>query len=136
MLAAVVWLTGGIVLLLKAGSLLTAAMHLHVGWFWLVISIAVGLVVGGIKARFIFSKSCHKNLNRIATLPHPRLWQFYSPRFFLFLALMIATGATLSRLAEGNYGMLLCIAALDLTIAVALLGSCPVFWQRRAFQPA
>jgi len=43
---------------------------------------------------------------------------------------MIITGATLSNLAHGNYPLLIAIAALDLAIAVALLGSSYVFWER------
>ncbi len=136
MLSAAVWLIGGVVLLLKSGSLLAEAIELHPKWLWPALSAGVGLVVGGLKSRFIFRRSCHKNLNRIAALTEPKLWQFFSPRFFLLLALMITTGVTLSRMAEGRYVMLLGVAALDLTIAVALLGSYPVFVQRRAFQPA
>lgn len=136
MLAAIVWLTGSVVLLFKSGSLLLEATELHPKWFWPAVSAVVGVAVGGLKARFIFRTSCHKNLSRIATLPRPKVWQFFSPRFFILLTLMISVGIFLSRMAEGNYAMLLGVAALDLTIAVALLGSSPVFWQRRAFQPA
>ncbi|GAB4429223.1 MAG: hypothetical protein Kow0031_09730 [Anaerolineae bacterium] len=135
-LAAGVWIIGGVVLLLKSGSLLAEAAELHPKWLWPTLSATIGVVVGGLKSRLIFRKSCHKNLNRITALVEPKLWQFFSPRFFLFLALMITAGATLSRMAEGRYALLLAVGALDLTIAVALLGSCPVFWQRRAFQPA
>jgi hypothetical protein len=52
---------------------------------------------------------------------------------FFFLALMISAGATLSRVAQDNYLLLCAVAALDLTIAVALLGSSYVFWQQKAF---
>ena len=95
-LAAAVWIIGGLVLLVKSGSLLAEARHLQSAWLWPGVAAIIGLVVGGIKARFIFRKSCHKNIRRIANLPNPRLWQFFSPRFFVFLALMITVGATLS----------------------------------------
>jgi hypothetical protein len=54
------------------------------------------------------------------------------------LAVMIAAGASLSRLAQGSYPFLISVAVLDLAIAVALLGSSIVYWQQRAFarQPA
>jgi hypothetical protein len=51
----------------------------------------------------------------------------------LALAVMIATGATLSRLDHSNYPFLIAVATLDLSLAVALLGSSYVFWKRRAF---
>jgi hypothetical protein len=49
------------------------------------------------------------------------------------LALMILTGATMSRLAQGHYRSLIAVGALDLSLAMALLGSSIVFWQQRAF---
>jgi hypothetical protein len=132
-LAALVWLIGAFVLLVKSQSLILEAIHLQPGWLWPGLAVGSGLIIGALKGKFIFSKSCHKNISRIASLPRPRLWQFFSPRFFLLLSLMIATGVTLSRLAEGQYLFLLGVAALDLTIAVALLGSSVVFWHRQAF---
>ena len=51
----------------------------------------------------------------------------------LALAVMIAAGATLSRLAHGHYPLLIAVATLDLSLAVALLGSSTVFWKQKAF---
>ncbi len=36
---------------------------------------------------------------------------------------MILLGAWLSKTAEGNYGMLLAVASLDLSLSIALFGS-------------
>jgi hypothetical protein len=132
-LAALVWVAGGIVLLFKGTSLLIEAEALRPGQVWPWLAALAGLLLGGIKGRALFSKACARNLDRIAGLDRPRLWQFYRPRFFLFLALMITLGATLSRLAHGNYPFLLAVAVLDLSIAVALLGSSLVYLKRRAF---
>jgi hypothetical protein len=90
-------------------------------------------VVGLLEARRVFIKSCIKNLVRIAALKQPKLWQFFRPGFFLALAVMIATGATLSRLASGNYLFLLGVAALDMALSTALLVSSIVFWRQKAF---
>ncbi|HIQ00711.1 MAG TPA: hypothetical protein EYH30_01030 [Anaerolineales bacterium] len=130
-LAAVTWYAGGAVLLAKGSSLLIEADALAPGraWQWLVPP--VGLVVGGLKARFIFSKSCRENLDRIEGLDRPKVWQFFRPGFFAALAVMALGGATLSRLAHGNYPFLIGVAALDLSIATALLGSSYIFWIRR-----
>jgi hypothetical protein len=130
-LAAVVWYIGGIILMLKGGSLLSEAAALRPGGIGPWVAVACGLVIGGLKARFLFSRLCRKNLKRIAALEEPRLWQFYRPPFFLFLATMIALGAMLSRLAHGNYPFLIGVGILDLSIAAALLGSSIIFWRPR-----
>ncbi len=132
-LAAVVWHIGGFVLLIKAGTLLLEADSLRPEQNWQWIFVGIALLLGGLKARYLFSRSCRKNLARIEGLDQPRIWQFFRPQFFLLLMLMILTGATLSRLAEGHYQSLIGVGALDLSLAIALLGSSIVFWQQRAF---
>ena len=132
-IAALVWYVGSIILLLKGGSLLVEADTLKPDLFWPWLAIVIALLLGGLKAKFIFSKTCQKNLARIAALERPKIWQFFRPGFFVFLLLMIMTGATLSRLAHDNYPFLIGVAILDLAIASALLGSSYVFWKRKAF---
>jgi hypothetical protein len=133
-LAALIWYVGAIALLLKARSLLAeaAALQPHRIWPW--IAMTTALALGGLKARFIFSRSCRKNLDRISKLEQPRPWQFFGGGFMLLLATMIAAGVTLSRLAHGNYAFLIAVATLDLSISVALLGSSAVFWSNGAFR--
>ena len=128
-LAALVWYVGGIVLLIKGCSLLMEAEILQPDQHWPWTAAGVALLIGAIKAKFLFAKSCRKNLTRIAALKQPKIWQFFRPIFFLFLSLMILTGAALSRLAHGNYPFLLGVAGVDITIAIALLGSSYVFWK-------
>jgi hypothetical protein len=130
-LAAVVWYVGGVVLFLKAGSLLVEANALRPGAHWLLFAVAAGALIGGVKARFIFNRSCRKNLARIDALSDPRIWLFFRPWFFFFLLLMIATGATLSRTAHGNYPFLIGVAVLDFAIGTALLASSYVFWRQK-----
>ncbi|MBT3336357.1 MAG: hypothetical protein HN855_04750 [Anaerolineae bacterium] len=132
-LAVLLWVTGGVMLIRKASELLFEAYALKAASPWLWFAIALGLLFGGIKAKFLFRKACKKNLIRIDALEDPKFWQFYRPYFFLFLALMITTGATLSRLAHGNFAFLLGVAVLDISIATALLGSCTVFLEEKAF---
>lgn len=132
-LAALVWYAGGIVLLLKGGSLLAEADALEPERIWPWLAGILALCLGGLKARFIFGKSIKRNLARIAALDPRRLWQFFSPGFLVALAAMITAGASLSRLAEGSYPFLITVAVLDLSIAMALLGSSIVYWQQKAF---
>lgn len=130
MLAAIVWYVGGIVLLLKGSHLLIEADALkpEEDWLWQVA--VLGIVLGGMKANFIFNKSCQKNLDRIATLVQLRIWQFFRIRFFVTLTLMILLGVTLSMQAHNNYLMLISVALLDISIGIALLGSSYVFWKQ------
>lgn len=132
-LAALIWYIGGIILVTKGGSLLIEAATLkpEQGWIWL--AVVIGVLIGGAKAKYLFSKSCKKNLARIDLLRQRKLWQFYRPGFFIFLALMIATGATLSRMAHGSFSFLISVAILDFSLATALLGSSYIFWTQKAF---
>lgn len=132
-LAALVWYAGALMLLLKGSSLLAEAETLDPGRSWPWLASILALLLGGLKARFIFGKSIRRNLARIAVLDGPRFWQFFSPGFFAALAVMIGAGASLSRLAHGSYPFLIAVAVLDLAIALALLGSSVVYWQQKAF---
>lgn len=135
-LAAVVWHIGGIVLLLKAVSLINEADALRPDQNWQWVFIVIGLLLGSLKARFLFSRFWRKNAARIDTLDKPQLWQFFRPGFFLMLAVMILTGAMMSRLATGHYQPLIGVATLDLSLAIALLGSGLIFWRQRLFLSA
>lgn len=128
-LAAWAWYCGTIVLTLKGASLLVEAHALkpEEGWPWG--AILIGLILGVFKGESLFKRSCLKNLERINTLVRPRVWQFFRPRFFIFMAVMILLGATLSGLAHTNYPFLIGVAVVDLSIAIALLWSSRIFWK-------
>lgn len=132
-LAAIVWYTGGIILLLKGYRLLTEANILKPEHNFPWHAMIFGLGIGVLKAKFLFIKNCQKNLARIAALKQPKPWQFYRPEFFVFLTLMILLSANLYKMAFNNYQFLIGIAILDLSIAIALLGSSFVFWKQKAF---
>ena len=127
-LAAFLWYIGSIILMLKGNSLLSEAEMLkpEEGWPWQVV--ILGIFLGGMKAKFIFNKTCQKNLDRIDALVKPSIWQFFRIRFFAALTLMVLVGITLSVLAHNNYPMLISVALLDISIGIALLGSSYVFW--------
>ena len=132
-MAAFVWYSGGIALLLKSGALVKGAYLIDSQSIWTFLSPLLGAIAGLIKGKFIFSKSCKKNIKRIRTLSNPRVWQCFRPGMLLFLAIIIPTGAFMSRSAAGNYTFLCFVAALDLSIAFALLSSSTFFWKLKAF---
>jgi hypothetical protein len=129
-LAATIWYTGSLILIIKGGQLLLEAEALIRGLGWPWAAIVFGGVLGGLKAKYIFNRSCRRNLARIASLKKPRLWQFYSPGFFLALAVMITAGIILSRLAHGHYPFLIGVAVLDIAIATALILSSNNYWKQ------
>jgi hypothetical protein len=130
-MSGLVWFSGAVVLLLKGASLFEQAIALKPGETWSWLAVAAALLIGGVKARYLFGGFCRKNLNRIATLDDPQLWQAFRPGFYLFLTAMVLLGASLSGLAIGSYPALMALVVLDISIAVALLGSFWVFWQDR-----
>ncbi len=122
-------------LLVKGSSLLAEAYSLQPEQYWPWLAVAVGSIIGSVKGKFIFRKSCLKNLARIDALNQPKLWQFFKPWFFLVLATMIAFGATMARMAhtQHNYYFLIGVAIVDIDIGIALLWSSYIFWREKAF---
>lgn len=125
LLAALLSVAGAISLLLKGGTLLWAGSSLG-AWVWL--AVGVGLVVGGFKARFIMLPFCRRNRARLEALVRPRWWQCYSPGFFVALVIMIAAGATISRLVAAYPVGLVAVGGFDLALGVALGASGLLCW--------
>jgi hypothetical protein len=132
-IAAVIWYGGGIVLLFKGGALINDAHALNPQSSWTYLAPILGIIVGLLKGRILFSRSCEKNIVRIKALDDPRIWQCFRPALLIFLALVIPTGAWMSRAAAGNFAFLCLVGALDLSIACALFSSSIVFWKSKAF---
>lgn len=117
------WITGGAVLFFKGYSLFAEAAGLRPGAELNSLPFIIAIPVGGLKARYLFLTSCRNNLARIDALENPKAWHFFRVGFFVFLFSMIMLGAGMSRWATGNYGALLTVSSVDLTLAVSLLGS-------------
>jgi len=125
-----VWYSGVAVLLIKSSGLFLQAYQGGASSLGVGLSLLAGLGLGLVKARYLFVRVCRKNLARIRTLKKPMLWQFYRGQFFIFLSCMIFAGVFMSRAAQGNYRLLIFLALLELSIAVALLVSGHCFWKR------
>ena len=132
LLAAFVWYGGVIVLFIKSISLLLAAKQIHPDRNWIWLTALGGIVLGIIKAKYLFRRLCLKNLKRIDELVGPKLWDFYRIQFFIFMFTMISLGSWLSRsaLAQDNYPILIAMAFIELSIATALFGSSNFFWRK------
>jgi hypothetical protein len=135
-ISAVIWYGGGISLLFKGGAIIKDAYTIEPQSVWTYLAPIIGIIIGLLKGRFLFSKSCKKNIKRINALADPRIRQCFRPGLLIFLVVIIPTGAWMSRAAAGNYTFLCLVGALDLSIACALLTSSIVFWKLRAFSPS
>jgi len=131
LLASLVWYSGAVVLFFKSSKLLLEAQSINTNQTWIWLAVLTGLIIGGIKAKYLFKRLCIKNLKRIDALSKPKLWQFYRTRFFIFLFSMILLGSFISRLAHGNYPALITMAIVEISIATALLGSSNCFWKQK-----
>ena len=132
-MAAFVWYSGGIALLFKGGALIKSAYLIDSQSFWTFAAPLLGILAGLAKGRFLFSKSCKKNIKRIRALENPQVWQCFRPGMLIFLAIIIPTGTWMSKSAAGNYTFLCFVGALDLSISFALLSSSIIFFQLKAF---
>lgn len=133
LLAALVWYIGPIILFNKGAELASDAYDLESHGWERPFSWIAGIAVGLVKTRYIFIKSCRKNLARIDALVAPKLGQFYRVRFFIALASMITLGSVLSKISQGNHTFLIAVATLDISIGTALLLSSKVFWEQGVF---
>ncbi len=134
--AAATWYIGCVVLASKGITLLVDAKKIDPNQTWIWLAIILGLLMGLLKAKYLFNKSCMNNLARIDSLHEPKAWQFFRPRFFLLLTAMIIAGATLSKLSQNNYPLAISVATLDLSLATALLVSSYNFWKYKSFSNA
>ncbi|MCP4607904.1 MAG: hypothetical protein GY845_04220 [Planctomycetes bacterium] len=130
-LAALVWYTGVVVLIAKSSALFLEALKSGADQLFVLMAILCGVVIGKIKAKYLFYKIGKKNIDRINLLINPKLWQFYRKRFFIFLLLMITVGRYLSVVAYGNNMGLIALAVLKLSVAFALFFSSHCFWKNR-----
>ena len=130
LLAALVWYSGAVVLSFKSSRLLLEAYNIRPEQVWIYLAVVGGLMIGAIKAKYLFKRLCIKNLNRIDAIEQPKFWHFYRMRFFFFLLVMILLGSFVSHLAHGNYTALLMIAIVEVSLATALLGSSTCFWKK------
>ncbi len=125
-LAAVVWFSGVVILLFKSTIILIEAVKLGAPVSVAVSTVITGLVIGMIKAKYLFIRICKSNIKRIYSLKSPKIWQFYRIRFFFFLFLMITLGNYAYRLFHNSIFLLFTLAVLELSISTALLisGKC------------
>ena len=119
-------------LVIKGCVMLKAAFNLDSAIFLIVITVLCGVLIGLIKAKFIFTHALKKNLKRIQALSMPVYpWQCYRVGFFIFLATVITLSKFMTSWSEGHYVYIQLIAALGFSIATALLSTGFLFWRKK-----
>jgi hypothetical protein len=129
LLAMVVWYIGFVALSLKSYKLFVEAYSINTNLSYLILFLVLGFLLSLLKTKYIFIKSCQKNLLRIDSLESPKIWQFYRLGFFIFLIIVISLGAFLSHIALGNYFFLASVGIIDMALALALLFSSFEFYK-------
>ena len=90
-LAALVWFAGVFILLYKSTVMVIEAVDIGAPLSVAVFTMITGMVIGLVKAKYLFIPLCKKNIKRISGLKSPKIWQFYRLRFFFFLVLPTPT---------------------------------------------
>ena len=119
-IATLVWVIGSIALIRKGFLLLIEADAINSQSHLPPVSILVGFWLGIAKGKYVFAKSWLQNRERIYRLKQPKLWQFFTPGFFVALAVMITGGVFLSVISHGDFPLLIAVGILDLAIGTAL----------------
>lgn len=94
------------------------------------ISLAAALLIGGIKGKFVLTKTARRNKERIDKLPPPvKVHHVYAKPFYLFIAAMMGLGFVLRNWNEYLGGYVV-VAAIYCGIGIALMVSSLVYWKR------
>ena len=129
-LAALVWYSGGVILLFKSTGMVREAKLLGASPDLILLAALTGVILGWIKSTCLFERACKKNIDRILALASPKIWQFYRIRFFFFLCAMILFGSWAYAGARNQVHLLLGLAGLELSVSTALLISGRCFHTR------
>jgi len=130
-IAALIWFTGGLFLLFKGYDLIAGAYTVRQNIPAPAAFLLAGLLLGIIKAVFIFNKSSIENIERIRKLDRPEVWQFYKPGLQVFLIIIIPSGIMLSKFSSGTFYPALSVGAVDISIGTALIISGFQYFKKR-----
>ena len=101
----------------------------------LMIAIAVSIIVGVAKGRFVLSKTARRNKSRIENIEGPlKVHHVYAKSFYFLIAGMILLGVSLRTFNEYLGGYVV-VGAIYCGIGLALMVSSLTYWKREP-QPA
>lgn len=94
------------------------------------ISIAVAVIIGVAKGKFVLSKTARRNKSRIEGIEEPlKVHHVYAKSFYFLIAGMILLGVTLRTFNEYLGGYVV-VAAIYCGIGLALMVSSLTYWKQ------
>lgn len=135
-LAGSIWGLVGLFLVIRGAMMYQTALDTqNATQTALMISIAISIIIGVAKGRFVLSKTARRNKSRIDSIEGPlKVHHVYAKSFYFLIAGMIALGVTLRTFNEYLGGYVV-VAAVYCGIGLALMVSSLTYWKQDA-QPA
>ena len=135
-LAGSVWGLVGLFLIIRGATMYQDALNTqNASQTALMISIAVAIVIGVAKGKFVLSKTARRNKSRIESIEGPlQVHHVYAKSFYFLIAGMILLGVSLRHFNEYLGGYVV-VAGIYCGIGLALMVSSLTYWKTET-QPA
>ena len=129
-LAGSIWGLVGLFLIIRGATMYQEALNTqNATQTALMISIAVSIIVGVAKGRFVLSKTARRNKSRIESIEGPlKVHHVYAKSFYFLIAGMILLGVSLRTFNEYLGGYVV-VAAIYCGIGLALMVSSLTYWK-------
>jgi hypothetical protein len=129
-LAGSIWGLVGLFLIIRGAVMYQDALNTqNATQTALMISIAVSIIVGVAKGRFVLSKTARRNKSRIENIDGPlKIHHVYAKSFYFLIAGMILLGVSLRTFNEYLGGYVV-VAAIYCGIGLALMVSSLTYWK-------
>ena len=135
-LAGSVWGLVGLFLIIRGAVMYQAALETqNATQTALMVSIAIAIIIGVAKGKFVLSKTARRNKSRIESLEGPlKVHHVYAKSFYFLIAGMILLGVSLRHFNEYLGGYVV-VAGIYCGIGLALMVSSLTYWKTET-QPA
>jgi len=135
-LAGSIWGLVGLFLVIRGAGMYQAALETqNATQTALMISIAIAVIIGVAKGKFVLSKTARRNKSRIDSIDEPlKVHHVYAKSFYFLIAGMILLGVSLRTFNEYLGGYVV-VAAIYCGIGLALMVSSLTYWKKET-QPA
>jgi hypothetical protein len=135
-LAGSIWGLVGLFLIIRGAGMYQVALDTqNATQAAVMISLAIALVVGVAKGKFVLSKTARRNKSRIESIDEPlKIHHVYAKSFYFLIAGMILLGVSLRAFNEYLGGYVV-VGAIYCGIGLALMVSSLTYWKTET-QPA
>ena len=136
-LAGSIWGLVGLFLIIRGVSMYQTALEAqNATQTALIISIAVAVIIGVAKGKFVLSKTARRNKARIENIEEPlKIHHVYAKSFYFLIAGMILLGVSLRHFNEYLGGYVV-VAGIYCGIGLALMVSSLTYWKTETPSPA